>query len=270
LAYITDNFLKNNMILSETVCIINQTSSDQDKVNLLAEKLGLLVNPENMAGYKFYLSFQQETLKLSRILPGKAITLDNKNSIFVDFSCQQLKRAEITNCLIAKAMGSTERFSNLHVLDTSTGLGVDGFTFLLLGCRVTLLERSPIIFELLSNGLERISSAPIRERVQLFHIEAVNYLHNLKVADNPDIIYLDPMYSDRNKAALAKKEMQILKELIGDDKDAADVLKEALHHARKKVIVKRRRLDSNLGNIAPNFKVVGKAVRFDVYLPICQ
>ncbi|MFO1350284.1 MAG: class I SAM-dependent methyltransferase [Gammaproteobacteria bacterium] len=43
----------------------------------------------------------------------------------------------------------------------------------------------------------------------------------LAEGDFPEVIYLDPMYPERSKAALVKKESRVLRELVGPDDDAA-------------------------------------------------
>jgi 16S rRNA (guanine1516-N2)-methyltransferase len=115
-----------------------------------------------------------------------------------------------------------------------------------MGCRVTLLERSPAIAALLADGLERAAASPalahlIRERISLHHTDAVQWLEAAPPEARPHVVYLDPMYPERHKSALVKKAMRVFRDLVGDDPDAAVLLEAALGRARRRVVVKRPR-----------------------------
>jgi len=81
----------------------------------------------------------------------------------------------------------------------------------------------------------------------------------------PDVIYFDPMFPERTKSALVKKEMRILKEVVGDDTDADEIFKLALTKAKKRVVVKRPKGAPHLNNQEPSLIYKGKSSRFDVY-----
>ena len=57
---------------------------------------------------------------------------------------------------ISKAMGLKSGITP-SILDTTAGLAGDAFVLSTLGCPVTLIERSPIIFSLIENAVERAS-----------------------------------------------------------------------------------------------------------------
>ena len=64
------------------------------------------------------------------------------------------------------------------VVDATAGLGRDAFVLASLGCRVTLIERSPVVAALLQDGLARAGQDPgdrpwVRERMHLLHGPAV-------------------------------------------------------------------------------------------------
>jgi len=81
----------------------------------------------------------------------------------------------------------------------------------------------------------------------------------------PEVVFLDPMYPHRQKSALVKKEMRLLRQLVGDDEDASDLLVTALARARRRVVVKRPRLAPTLTGPAPGFQIIAPNTRFDVY-----
>ena len=172
---------------------------------------------------------------------------------------------------IAKAIG-LHKHKTPTVLDATAGLGREAFVLASLGCHVTLLERSPIMHALLADGLQRALDAAdeplttIVKRMQLQQINALDWLKNPSF--QPEIIYLDPMFPERTKSALVQKEMRFLHDIVGEDPDAAELLPLARQIAKYRVVVKRPRLAPELAGLKPAFVIAGKAVRYDVYLPL--
>jgi 16S rRNA (guanine1516-N2)-methyltransferase len=166
--------------------------------------------------------------------------------------------------LLARAVGlHPER--DLAVLDATAGLGRDGFTLAALGARVTLAERHPTVAALLEDARQRAlrdgATAGAAARTEIVHADA------RKLMDPParfDVVYLDPMYPERGKTALAKKELQLLRELTGGDADADALLAAARAHRR--IVVKRPRAAPPLAGRAPSLALAGTQARFDVYL----
>ncbi|MBF0369001.1 MAG: class I SAM-dependent methyltransferase [Magnetococcales bacterium] len=157
-----------------------------------------------------------------------------------------------------------------RVVDATPGLGRDAFLLAALGCRVEMVERSPIIAALLADGLKRAREAPETQKIARDHLHLVvgdarAYLTNTPTTQRPDVVYLDPMYPHRDKSALVKKEMRWLRELVGNDSDAPQLLAVALESAKKRVVVKRPRLAPPLEGPAPGFIIPGRTTRFDVY-----
>ncbi len=170
--------------------------------------------------------------------------------------------------LLAKAIGLKINVKPT-VLDATAGLGSDGFILAQLGCTVTLLERSPVIFSLLHDGLNRALSHPKYSLlpIKLVQTNSLTYLKKISASKQaPEIIYLDPMYPHSSKSALAKKEMRFLRQLVGNDVDAADLLALALVGAKQRVVVKRPRLAPYLAELKPQYSILGKQHRLDVYL----
>lgn len=173
---------------------------------------------------------------------------------------------------IAKAVGLNKRAS-LAILDATAGMGGDAFVLACLGCHVTLLERSPIVRALLSDGLRRAqmhgaaSDQALVEIISRMHLVAGDSLVLLAAGHlpQPDVVYLDPMFPERRKTAEAKKDMQFFHALVGRDEDANGLLAPALALARHRVVVKRPRVAPYLLGREPGFQLIGKANRFDVY-----
>lgn len=166
--------------------------------------------------------------------------------------------------LLARAVG-LHRERGLAVLDATAGLGRDGFTLAALGASVTLAERNAIVAALLQDARERAlrdpATAEAAARVEIVPVDG------RKLMGPParfDVVYLDPMYPERGKAALAKKELQLLRELTGGDADA-DALLEAAN-ARRRVVVKRPLSAPPLAGRKPSLALSGTQARFDIYL----
>lgn len=167
---------------------------------------------------------------------------------------------------IAKAIGLKHGFTP-HVVDGTAGLGRDSFVLASLGCKVTMIERMPIVAALLEDGLERAKLnsdvVDIAENMSLLHTSS---LENLDTAQAPDVIYLDPMYPHREKSAQVKKEMRIFQTLVGEDLDADGLLAPALALAKYRVVVKRPSYAPPLDGEKPSTSIKMKKNRFDVYV----
>lgn len=188
--------------------------------------------------------------------------------LVVDFlhgpNAYRLQHSKSQKQLIAKAVG-LKRGESLFVLDATAGLGRDGFLLATLGCKVLMLERSSIIAALLQDGLTRAlaDSRYAKLDLQLINIDAMDFFKEL--VEKPDVVYLDPMFPERDKSALVKKELQLLQKIVGYDEAADQLLLKALTIAKKRVVVKRPRLAPCLSDLEPKFSILGKEIRFDVY-----
>lgn len=168
---------------------------------------------------------------------------------------------------IAKAIGIKNDYKPC-ILDTTAGLGRDSFLLASLGCQITMLERNPVIYSLLQNaidnGKKNLEIAEILNRMNLINQDSISYLKDLK--DNLfDVIYIDPMFPKSKKSRLVKKDMQVFREIVGDDLDSLELLNLALKQKVKRIVVKRMINSEYLNNLKPQFEIKGKTTRFDVY-----
>lgn len=188
-------------------------------------------------------------------------------AICADWTTLELRRrvAAGRRQLLARAIG-LHKERGLRILDATAGLGRDGYTLAALGARVTLAERHPSIAALLADARRRALAEPATAeaaaRITLTASDARELLEQ-----KWDVIYLDPMYPGAGKTALAKKEMQVLRELTGGDADADALLEPARRSARLRVTVKRPLKAPWLAGTEPAFSLFGTQARFDVYLP---
>ncbi|KAE9529405.1 class I SAM-dependent methyltransferase [Testudinibacter aquarius] len=169
---------------------------------------------------------------------------------------------------IAKAVGIKKEYLPT-IIDATSGLGRDAFVLAAIGCKVRLIERHPVVFALLQDGLQRAyQDAEIGEWLQhRMQLLSVNNLTALSpTQDCADVVYLDPMYPHKQKSALVKKEMRIFQHLVGADLDADQLLPSARQLARKRVVVKRPDYAPFLAEQKPHFSQTTKNHRFDVYM----
>ncbi len=154
-----------------------------------------------------------------------------------------------------------------RVIDATAGLGRDSFILASLGCPVTLFERNPILQVLLEDGLRRglehRATREICKRMKLITGDIQQYTDPIEA----DVIYLDPMYPHRRKSSLVKKEMRIIRQLVGDYPDADSLLAFALQMGIQRIVVKRPKKAPYLGHKKPTSCLKEKNSRFDIYLP---
>ncbi|MBL4711683.1 MAG: class I SAM-dependent methyltransferase [Gammaproteobacteria bacterium] len=172
---------------------------------------------------------------------------------------------------IAKAVGLKSGVTPT-VLDVTAGLAGDAYVLATLGCSMTLVERSAIIFSLIEDAVERATlnetfNPILKQGFQIVNKDAIDYIKEQQATDGiaPDVIYIDPMYPDRKKSALVKKDMQILQRLHIKENNAAELLDIALQFAKKRVVVKRPVQAETLSNKKPNTCIKSKKTRYDIY-----
>jgi 16S rRNA (guanine1516-N2)-methyltransferase len=169
--------------------------------------------------------------------------------------------------MIAKAVG-VQPGVRPQVLDATAGLGRDAFVLASLGCTMTLIERQPLIAALLEDGLARARSnsevGPIVAQMRLLQGDAIELLAAWRDVP-PQVIYLDPMFPHRDKAAQVKKEMRLFRPLAGADQDAPALLAAALALASHRVVVKRPRKAPCIEGAKPSYVLEGKSSRYDIY-----
>jgi 16S rRNA (guanine1516-N2)-methyltransferase len=237
----------------------------------LQQPLLLNVDPETIADTEFVLQCDEQGIALQqtgRKAPG-AIKAEFTEGA-VD---HRRKFGGGKGQMIARAVG-VKAGVYPHVLDATAGLGKDAFVLATLGCKVQLLERSPVVHALLDDGLSRARSfaeAEDREllatlsRMELLASDSRDYLQAMKADEYPDVVYLDPMFPDRQKTADVKKEMRAFHSLVGKDEDAGDLLDLALSRAHYRVVVKRPRKSPTLNQKVPSYQLEGKSSRYDIY-----
>jgi 16S rRNA (guanine1516-N2)-methyltransferase len=233
------------------------------------------------AGARFALTLAQERLEI------RDLSMPRSKPLLVDFVAGSTGYRRVAaggrRQPIARALGI--RAQPPSVLDATAGLAKDAFLLAVLGCAVTAVERSAVLFALVEDGLRRAAESGDKKlleaigRLRFVHADAIEFMTRLRGSVDskvgpglldfrsqpPEVIYLDPMYPPSNKSAEVKKEMRLLRALVGDDPDADALLAAAREVATSRVVVKRLRHASPLGP-PPSHSVAGTRVRYDVYL----
>ncbi len=195
--------------------------------------------------------------------------------------------------LLARAVG-VRGAHRPTILDATAGWGMDAFLLAALGCRVTMVERSPVVTALLKDGMRRAlnqgnqAMRALMERLTLIHGESRQVLdpaqsetpwittqavaetgemmEQAKPVGPVDAIYLDPMFPAKSKQARSKKALHLLQQLSGHGNQESDaLLKAALACGVERVVVKRPPKGPLLNGPRPSFQLQKKLVRLDIY-----
>lgn len=261
--------------MSETYnicCIICSSLSSQNgrKASILAEKLDLPLQQHPNIEYRYHLVYTDNRLELQY---NPHLHKYKHRSVYVDFLYNyEINKRLLTSTIkdpLARAVG-IKSGKRPHIADATAGLGQDGFTLAWLGCKVVLIERSVIIHALLDDGLKRATENSrlekiIKENITLLNGNSIDVLSNLTVA--PDTVLLDPMYPSQKKRPLNKKEMRVLRDVVGNDTDSYELFKASLLTADSRVVVKRPKgAEEIVASPRPSHQISMKSGRFDVYL----
>lgn len=168
---------------------------------------------------------------------------------------------------LAKAVGM--KFNkNRNIIDATAGLGYDSFILASIGAKVTLIERSQKMYELLQNGIDEGISfggeiEKIINRMELVFGDSKDILPKL----TPEVIMIDTMYKDRKKTALVKNNMRLVRDIVGPDSDYIDLLKVALNCATNRVVLKQPKYAEPIKEIRKcSHQILGKTIRYDVFM----
>ena len=93
-----------------------------------------------------------------------------------------------------------------------------------------------LLADALARARKNANISIIIDRIHLIHADAIAWL---PCQPPVDIIYLDPMFPERQKSASVKKEMVILQDLLGSDIDSNELFNLSLTCATHRVVVKK-------------------------------
>jgi 16S rRNA (guanine1516-N2)-methyltransferase len=262
------SFLPEN--LNQLLCIYVADSDYIVHAQQFAERLQLqLFTPDQLPdiellNFPYVLVYRDAGAEI--VQNGKSAPGPVSASFLQGKTTHRLKFGGGKGQMIAKAVGLNKGVCP-SVLDATAGLAQDAFVLASLGAQVTLLERSPVIAELIHMALEQAGASEISEiisRMNLLEVDACSWLAQQQ-GTVADVIYLDPMYPQRDKSAMVKKEMRLFHSLVGETLDDAQLLAAALEKARYRVVVKRPRKGESISGRSPAHQLIGKSCRYDIY-----
>ncbi len=160
---------------------------------------------------------------------------------------------------IAKAFSLSK--DKPKILDLTAGWCKEAFLLASLGAEVMALEKNPLVYLCTHSALEVFFQESPVCRLQLQNKDSKDFLNQVSDWDS---IYYDPMYPNKKKKALVKKDMQILQALAKDEVEDPELLRLAILKAKNRVVVKR---PSWAEPILPNVskQIESKNTRFDIY-----
>ena len=241
-----------------------------DLIRELAETHDLPSASSPDTDWDYYLQYRNNILELCNNRPE----ISSFNPISINFatgaSFYRHKFDRKINQTVARAVG-IKRGVRPRVCDLTAGFGNDGFVLAGLGCEIVLVERCPLMWALLEDGLRRGRDHHeigklLKSKVSLVFSEAKTFLENSD--ETFETLFLDPMYPDRGKQALTKIKMRVLRELVGDDADSTELLRCSIAYPKKKRVVVKRPIHAPvIQGFHPTLEIRGKKHRYDIYLP---
>ncbi len=181
----------------------------------------------------------------------------------------RIRRTWNSKELLRDALGA-KRGEVLKIVDGTAGLGADAFMMALWGHEVLAFEKNPLLAFLLSAAIESFLNSDAEEKPHLKCVADAFACSKLEIDPLVDVLYLDPIYPEKKKVALNKKELRIVKKLVGpaelSDDELTVLILECLPSVRRRVVVKRPSWSPRLefaGNAVRS--VEGKSTRFDIF-----
>ena len=238
------------------IAVVADASGSRPAAEKLAANLGLeLLDGRSAGEARLLLVYTEAGLVLRESGPRAA------GPVRVEF-----RRGRSSSLLRRATLAGREGIG--RAIDATAGLGQDAFAIAEAGTEVELIERSPVVAALLADGLQRAlaneSVRPTAERMRLHLGDAVGLLDLLGPVD---LVYLDPMYPVSGREGGKAKEMRLLRALLGNDLDAAELLPVARKAATRRVAVKRPLKAPPLAGEKPSGSLKGTTVRYDLYAP---
>ncbi len=248
------------------LCVVCDSSERVEEAANFAAKQGLTLYREHINACALQLRYSTDRIEL--------FDTDLDTGIHVDFVSGALAHRRQygggRGQAIARSIG-LKHGNAPTLLDVTAGLARDACILAALGCTVTLVERSPVLYTLIRDGIQRglasdAGAGALGNFMNLVNADARLYLDHMLAESKPDVIYMDPMYPERKKSALVKKDMQILQHLLTEPDDAAQLLAVSRMYARKRVVVKRPIHAETLAGPVPTTSISSKKTRYDVYV----
>ncbi len=244
--------------MHEDMIVWSDSNEYRNEAEEFAEKYGMPFTEDREEALKSFLRLHYTK---------NGVFLENgDSSISGDYTklLKRLRYDNLTHELIVKAAKIKDR-GNLDIVDMTAGMGEDSLLLAASGHRVTLLEKDPVIAELLRDTVKRAGSfSGLSEAVARMTVVCADSKEYLEKKDvHPDIVYLDPMFPEKEKNSLTKKKFQLIHLLEKPCSDEEEMLKAAVDSKPLRIIIKRPLKGPWLGDKKPSFSLTGKTIRYD-------
>jgi len=179
-----------------------------------------------------------------------------------------MKRLSARSELLLKALGGKEGET---VVDMTTGLGSDTWLLANFGYTVYACERSPTLYAMLEDGLQRVRASQggvsqagnVANNIRLRNLDS-----SLSMESSWGAKYavIDPMFPVKKKQALASGDMQMLQRFVGRGGSVDLLLQAAKAQGIRRAVVKRAlRSSERYALLEPLYSLEGRSTRFDVF-----
>jgi len=212
------------------------------------------------------------------------ISSEKLNPYSIDFTSSEniRRRRQSKSELLIRALGKLP--DGGKVWDLTAGLGRDSLIMVSSGWHVEMFERNGVLAVLLDDAIRRFhhSEPDIGRRLKCHHVDIKADMDIKTIVRSaalstelllPNVVYLDPMYSNGfiGKKAKVKKDTQILHFLNGkmqgmEESNNVALFQFARAAAQRRVVVKRPLNAPPLCDVEPDSRVTGSSQRFDIYL----
>lgn len=242
---ITENSPFRELYTKVNECIASCADSSLSKYKLVFSDNVQLIDKEQTSSFLINLLNPKELFRVTKL---------NKN-----------KEA------LLKAIAHKGKIEGLCIADATAGLGRDSLLMQSAKAQVFMYERNIIVYALLYAAIEQAKKDEHFDML-LNGLPTLMPFGSLKEHNpkrNFDVIYYDPMFPNRSKSSLVKKNMQVFHDVVGFDQDLIENLDYFLTKVNIKVVVKRPKNEAPLtaDNLKVAYSVDGGACRFDCYLP---
>ena len=250
------------------LALICENPERQNELDELAQRWGLSHDENSI----FALVLTDTQLELRKLDEAKL------GAVFVDLvsgaAAHRRKFGGGRGQAIAKAVGLKKGVMP-RVLDGTAGLGRDAFVLASLGCTVQMVERHPVVYQMLKQALSGLDQN-LANRLCFLHLDSAqnHFERQLKGTFEStmsfDLVYLDPMFQgSTQKRAKSRKPMQIMQQLVSAptmDNERC-LFENAMNIATKRVVVKRALNAAYIDDRVPQGSIKSKLLRFDLYKP---
>ena len=206
--------------------------------------------------------------QLSLVVDEQCISLQGYGlSYYGDFEqmLHRITQGRLQHEMLVRVAKSKEE--GKKAIDMTAGMGEDSLLLAAAGYEVTMYEQNPVVATLLKDALRRAKKHPVLcdivGRMQLVEGNSIELLKGC--LQQPDLIYLDPMFPARQKSGLIGKKLQLIQKLEQPCFQEEELLLAAQSLHPQKIIVKRPLKGTFLAGREPNYSIKGKAIRYDVF-----